>query len=131
MGHVPTIPRFAASNGFPAGTFHMKQFRVKDGSFLKLFASPEEFKTGVIELMLERFPKRRFVLVGDSGEKDPEVYGAMARRHPEQVVRILIRDVTKEKADAERYRKTFQGLPRELWQIFKEPGEIEQAIPQR
>lgn len=128
--YVP-LSQFATSNGFPAGTFHMKQFRVKDGSFLKLFASPEEYKTGVIEPMLERFPKRRFVLVGDSGEKDPEIYGAVARRHPEQVVRILIRDVTMEKAESERYLKAFQGLPRDLWQIFKEPGEIENAIPRR
>ena len=128
--YVP-LSHFIASNGFPAGTFHMKQFRVKDGSFLKLFASPEEYKPGVIEPMLERFPKRRFVLVGDSGEKDPEIYGATARRHPEQVVKILIRDVTNEKAEAERYRKAFQGLPGELWQLFKEPREIKEAIPRR
>ncbi|HEY2951924.1 MAG TPA: phosphatase domain-containing protein [Verrucomicrobiae bacterium] len=125
--YVP-LSRFVTSNGFPAGTFHMKQFRLKDGTFLKLFASPEEYKLGVIDPMLERFPKRRFVLVGDSGERDPEVYGAVARRHPEQVVKILIRDVTREKAEAERYRKAFQGLPRELWLIFKEPGEIGLAI---
>jgi hypothetical protein len=128
--YVP-LSQFAASNGFPGGTFHMKQFRVKDGSFLKLFASPEEYKPGVIEPMLERYPKRRFVLVGDSGEKDPEIYGALARRHPQQVMRILIRDVTKEPPEAERYRKAFQGLPKELWQIFKEPLEIKQALPRK
>jgi hypothetical protein len=46
-------------------------------------------------------------------------------------MRILIRDVTKEPPEAERYRKAFQGLPKELWQIFKEPLEIKQALPRK
>ncbi len=120
---------FTASNGFPAGTFHMKQFRVKDGSFLKLFASPEAYKPGVIEPMLARFPKRRFVLVGDSGEKDPEIYAALARRFPGQIVKILIRDVTDESSDAARYQKVFDGFPSTLWQIFREPRDIEKLVP--
>jgi hypothetical protein len=126
--YVP-LSRFLESNGFPAGTFHMKQFRVKDGSFLNLFASPEHYKPGVIEPMLERFPQRHFVLVGDSGEKDPEVYGATARRHPEQIVKILIREVPDQKPDPERYQKAFQGLPGTLWKIFKDPREIEATLP--
>ncbi len=41
-----------------------------------------------------RFPKRRFILIGDSGEKDPEVYREIQRRFPAQVQEIMIRDVT-------------------------------------
>ena len=29
---------------------------------------------------------RKFVLVGDSSEKDPEIYGAVAREYPEQII---------------------------------------------
>ena len=39
------------------------------------------------------FPRRRFVLVGDSGERDPEVYAAMARRRSDKVAAVLIRRV--------------------------------------
>ena len=39
-----------------------------------------------------RFPKRRFILIGDSGEKDPEVYREIQRRFPAQVQEIMIRD---------------------------------------
>ena len=121
------LSEFVRSNGFPAGTFHLKYFRVMDGTVLNLFQSPEAYKPGVIEPLLERFPQRRFVLVGDSGERDPEIYGALARRFPNQIVRILIRDVTGEAADAPRYRKAFDGLPTGLWQTFKEPDEIRDA----
>jgi phosphatidate phosphatase APP1 len=123
------LSEFVRRNGFPAGTFHLKYFRVMDGTVLNLFQSPEAYKPGVIEPLLERFPQRRFVLVGDSGERDPEIYGALARKFPRQIVRILIRDVTGEAADAPRYRKAFDGLPLAQWRIFKEPEEIRDAVP--
>ena len=125
--YVP-LADFARTNGFPAGSWHMKEFRVKDRSVLELFASPERYKPGVIEPLLRRFPKRQFVLVGDSGEKDPEIYGTLARKHPSQVHHIFIRDVTGESAGSPRYEKAFAQVPRGLWQVFKEPREIQDAL---
>lgn len=122
---------FMRTNQFPEGSFHLKLFRVKDQTFFDLFRSPERYKLGVIEPMLDKFPKRRFILVGDSGEKDPETYGALARRHPHQVLRIFIRDVTREASDSPRYRKAFQGVPSEFWKVFKEPSEIEKLLPEQ
>jgi phosphatidate phosphatase APP1 len=107
----------------------MKEFRVKDRNVLELFASPERYKPGVIEPLLRKFPKRQFVLVGDSGEKDPEIYGALARKHPDQIQRIFIRDVTGESAEASRYQRAFAHLPRDLWQVFKDPVQISNSLP--
>ena len=118
------LATFVASNGFPAGPFELKQFRWKDRSFFSLFAAPEKYKPGVIEPLLKQFPKRKFILIGDSGERDPEIYGALARKFPDQIIRILIRDVTKEAADSERYQKAFRDVPHDKWQLFREPGEI-------
>ncbi|HEX5219095.1 MAG TPA: phosphatase domain-containing protein [Verrucomicrobiae bacterium] len=112
------------SNGFPAGTFELKEFRWKGKSFLSLFSNPEKYKPGVIEPLLKQFPKRTFILIGDSGERDPEIYGALARKFPEQIFRICIRDVTNEPGDAPRYTKAFRDVPGEKWQIFREPTEI-------
>jgi phosphatidate phosphatase APP1 len=124
------LSEFIRSNAFPAGTFHMKHFRVKDETFWDLFQSPERYKPDVIAPILERFPERRFLLVGDSGEKDPEVYGALARRHRKQIVRICIRDVTGE-PEVPRYRNAFKGLPRDLWTVFKDPAELATLDPKR
>jgi len=119
------LTEFAATNGFPAGSWHMKQFRVKDSSFLALFDSPENYKPGVIEPLLRQFPNRRFILVGDSGERDPEIYGALARKFPQQIHRIFIRDVTDEAAEAQRYQEAFSGVPRASWQLFRKHSEIQ------
>jgi len=119
---------FLRTNGFPTGAFYLKKFRWKDESVLSLFESPEKYKPMVIEPLLNQFPKRNFVLVGDSGERDPEIYAALARKHPGQIKQILIRDVTGEASTSERYKAAFLDLPSGLWKVFREPVEIRDAL---
>jgi phosphatidate phosphatase APP1 len=119
------LSTFARDAGFPAASFHLKSFRLKDSSFLNLFEDPVAYKLTIVAPLLKSFPDRRFILVGDSGEKDPEVYGAVAREHPGQVLRIYIRDVTGEPADAPRYRAAFRDVPREKWRVFRDAAELE------
>lgn len=42
---------------------------------------------------MEKFPGRKFILIGDSGEIDPEVYHLIRDKYPQQVQEIWIRDV--------------------------------------
>ncbi|KAF5384613.1 hypothetical protein D9757_007490 [Collybiopsis confluens] len=49
-------------------------------------------RSGVQE-MLDAFCESKFILVGDSGEADLEVYTELARERPEQIEAIFIRDV--------------------------------------
>ncbi|MGC3957435.1 MAG: DUF2183 domain-containing protein [Verrucomicrobiota bacterium] len=123
------LATFVTSNSFPTGTFELKQFRWKDRSFFSLFANPEKYKPGVIAPLLKQFPQRKFILIGDSGERDPEIYGALARKFPEQIIRVYIRDVTNESADAERYQKAFRDVLRAKWQIFRTPAELPPSFP--
>lgn len=119
------LDRFARKAGFPTATYHLKRFRLKDSSFLELFADPRTTKPPLIESLLAAYPQRRFVLVGDSGEHDPEVYGLIARRFPAQVAKVYIRDVTHEPASSERYRQAFADVPTGVWQIFTDPSVLE------
>ncbi len=64
---------------------------------------------------------RSLVLVGDSGERDPEIYGNIARLYPKRVRRIFIRAVKGEKANDERFTKAFKDVPREKWMVFTDP----------
>ncbi|MDB6112293.1 MAG: hypothetical protein JWR69_4043, partial [Pedosphaera sp.] len=120
---------FLGSNGFPAGSVHLQPFRAKDRSFFNLFASPKNYKIRTIEPWLKQFPGRRFVLVGDSGQQDPEAYATLARKYPDQVVRILIRDVTGAGPDAARFQQAFAALPPSLWKIFDDPAELSDGLP--
>ena len=50
-------------------------------------------KLDKIELILGFYPDMQFVLIGDSGEQDPEIYAEVVRRHPKSVRMIYIRNV--------------------------------------
>lgn len=87
--------------GFPEGSFHMKNVREnlleldswRDLYKLAFTEATFEQKVGQISELMERFRGRRFILIGDSGEKDPEVFREIRDRFGEQVEEIRIRDV--------------------------------------
>jgi phosphatidate phosphatase APP1 len=49
-----------------------------------------------IEEILELYPQLPFILVGDSGQEDPEIYREVVRRFPRRVLAIYIRNVTRD-----------------------------------
>ena len=123
------IDGFFKHEAFPQGSVHLKQFRWKDKSFLSLFQDPIGYKQPILGGLIKQFPGRRFVLVGDSGEQDPEVYGAVYREFPTQVVAIHIRDVTQEDRDAPRYKAAFADVPADRWTIFTDAATLPATLP--
>ncbi|MCK0511301.1 App1 family protein [Aromatoleum buckelii] len=76
--------------------------RIPDGPLLlkdfgdhTLFASGDQqlHKLSHIERIFARYPELPFVLIGDSGEKDPEIYSEVVRRHPDRVRVLYIRSI--------------------------------------
>ena len=123
------LDEFRAAAGFPAGSFEMQHFRFKDRTALNLLSPPDELKRPAIENLLSTWPRRRFVCVGDSGQRDPEMYGGLARSHPEQIVRVFIRNISGGSPDDERFQRAFAEIPGERWRLFEDPAELENALP--
>jgi phosphatidate phosphatase APP1 len=120
----PALLQFQADEKFPPAVMHLNRFRVKDSSFWSLMTGPLRSKPPMIDAILGQFPGRRFILVGDSGQKDPEIYGAIFRGHPGRIAAIYIRNVTGEKPDGERFAKVFDGVPPERWRVFDDPAAL-------
>jgi phosphatidate phosphatase APP1 len=72
---------------------------------------------------MEEWKKVKFILVGDSGEKDPEAYAKLAVKYPERITKIYIRKAYEENLDS-RIKSVFQNIPDEKYQFFKNPDEI-------
>ena len=78
------------------------------------------------------FPGRRFLLVGDSGERDPDVYAEVAGRRPEQVVGIAIRQVAGRLSPRRQQAwldRVARRLPEGFMTVFHEPDELADCFP--
>jgi phosphatidate phosphatase APP1 len=65
----------------------------------------QEHKTAVIGEILATYPELPFILIGDSGQKDPEIYRALLHDHPGRIPAIYIRNVTPRAARTAAIRK--------------------------
>lgn len=118
------LQEFFAEFGFPAASASLKSVRLRDLSFLNLFKEGTVTKPIPIATLLERFPKRDVILVGDSGEEDAEVYVGIYHRFPDQVKSIYIRKASGSVVDDDRFSRVFAGVPADRWCLFHEAKEI-------
>lgn len=86
---------FLDVHGLPAGPLFLKDWSPTT------LGKHHDHKLGIIRTLLGTYPDLPFVLIGDSGEKDPEIYRQAVKEHPGRVEAIYIRDVTSDERDAE------------------------------
>ncbi len=115
---------------YPFGCLTQRRFYIGDKSFINFFRSSRQYKIESVARLIERYPKRRFILIGDSGENDPEVYLHIANRYKEQVCDILIREVYNGSVLAEaghdhRWRRISDQLDEhQRFEVFHDPAEL-------
>ena len=112
--------RFSISFILAVGSNSIVSFSSNDLFFLLVFLDTKMHKINHLRYFIFN-SLRTLVLVGDSGEIDPEIYGFIARQYPKRVHRIFIRAVKGEKKDDERFTKAFEGISKEKWSIFTDP----------
>lgn len=100
---APRLVRFLELNGFPAMALFLRNLGP---------STLHGYKEPILRRLAARFP-HPLVLVGDSGEHDPEIYAALSREHPGRVLRVYIRE-----ADLVGLRGRFEGMC-----LFKDPAD--------
>ena len=81
MHHIPNGPILV-----------LREWGMKRGSLLPLRARAH--KIDAIRHVLDVYGTLPFVLVGDSGQHDPEIYARILRENPGRILAIYIRDVS-------------------------------------
>ena len=76
---------FLVLNDFPRGPILLRDVGLRSGT--------EDHKREKLGDLLDRFPHLPFVLIGDSGQHDAEIYADIALKHPDRIRAIFIRDV--------------------------------------
>ncbi|CAF1028820.1 unnamed protein product [Adineta steineri] len=124
----PALRCFLEKYKYPMGTMNLRKFAWS----LKFLKAPDEYKIETITPIIRAYPERKYILVGDSGELDPEIYSKLYSTFPQNIAHIFIRDICRTPECLltchERYIKTFENVPHERYTIFKDPKEIETSI---
>lgn len=87
------LEEFMELNNIPLGTLFLRDFGLHT-----LKASHHDHKFTYISQIMDSYPQLSFILIGDSGQHDPEVYSELVTHRPHQVKAIYIRDVSAEES---------------------------------
>ena len=110
--------------GFPPGSMHLRNFRLRDQLLQKLMFR-RKGKAAEIKRLVKNLPARKFVLIGDSGEKDPEIYQKIRRRRPDQIKGVFIREIEGRPMNRERLLKMKDPTADNGCVVFTSPHDLQ------
>ena len=113
------------NDGFPFGSMHLKQLRIRDRSAFRLLQDPKQTKPPVLQSILDAWPERHFLLVGDSGEQDPEIYCRLAAERPHQIQKIYIRLLSPTSEKSARWEQLSKDLRPGTLQTFHSAAALQ------
>lgn len=88
---------FMDLNEIPHGPMFLQDWGIDETTLI--LAEHRTHKMAQINELLDFYPALRFVLIGDSGQHDPEIYLQVIQGHPDRVAAAFIRDVTPDLRD--------------------------------
>ncbi|MBX2840216.1 MAG: DUF2183 domain-containing protein [Flammeovirgaceae bacterium] len=86
---------FCHFNNIPKGPFMLRNISQNPLKIWKSGRGNHNHKFDKIIRLLELYPDLKFILIGDTGQKDAEIYGRIAMEYPEQILGIYLRQVNK------------------------------------
>jgi len=92
---APTLTRFLSRNLYPAGPLLLTDWGPTHDRW---FRSGRNHKVDTLNRLSREFPDVRWLLVGDDGQHDEEIYGQFADSHPHNVEAVAIRQLSNSEA---------------------------------
>lgn len=83
------LHEFFDVRGIPHGPIFLRDFGLTE----RYLGAERSHKTVQISRLLELHPDLPFILIGDSGEHDPDIYAEVVKQYPNRILAIYIRDV--------------------------------------
>jgi len=84
---------FFALNQLPPGVFLLQRLEHNILKFWKSGGGTHQHKYDKIKRLIEFYPNRSFLLIGDSGQRDPALYSRLALEFPGRIEAIFIRKI--------------------------------------
>lgn len=90
---------FFTIHGIPIGPIFLRDWGFERETVFTI--KNRGYKMGVIRNILDGFPDLKFILIGDSGEQDPEIYAELIQMYPLRILAAYIRSVRPDQDRAE------------------------------
>ncbi|KAJ9115100.1 hypothetical protein QFC22_005429 [Naganishia vaughanmartiniae] len=90
----PVLQSFFRHHHFPGGYSLMLKYYGGKHLVNAFLEEPGDRKRPGVMAVIDSFPEAKFILIGDSGEQDLELYVAVAKARPDRILAIAIRDVS-------------------------------------
>ena len=136
---APALTRFLSRHLYPPGPLLLTDWGPQRDRF---FRSGRAHKLAALNRLAEDFPWIRWLLIGDDGQHDPEIYRTFAEAHPDQVAAVAIRALSptqavlagglpspagNETTASDRAGKRWLSAPdgAGLWKLLSESGVVE------
>jgi phosphatidate phosphatase APP1 len=88
---APTLTRFLARHGYPDGPLMLTDWGPTNTGW---FRSGREHKRSALRRLRTELPHVQWLLVGDDGQHDPEIYAEFADEFPDSVRGIALRQLS-------------------------------------
>lgn len=88
---APALGRFLQRHGYPAGPLLLTDWGPTRTGW---FRDGADHKRETLRRLTREFPQVRWLLVGDDGQRDPEIYAELAAEQPDRVRGLAIRKLT-------------------------------------
>ncbi|MFD1713909.1 App1 family protein [Amnibacterium flavum] len=88
---APTLSRFLGRNLYPRGPLLLTDWGPTHD---RIFRSGRQHKVESLARLATEFPDVKWLLIGDDGQHDEEIYGEFALAHPDKVRAVAIRQLS-------------------------------------
>ena len=118
------LDRFCSEKEIPKAPFLLREMSIEAKKFIK--KDSITYKLSHLRPLMKFTDPIKFILIGDSGQKDPEIYQQLAEEFPGRIKAIYIRDVTPDKRDAQ-VNKIAEELKKENIDMILAEDSLEAA----
>jgi phosphatidate phosphatase APP1 len=103
---------FFALNDLPKGVFFLQTLKKGLRDIVTSGKVNHSHKQNSIDFLMRFYPNKPFILVGDNGQKDMEIYADMAARYGDRIKGVLIRKLPyiKNEKRTKRYRQRIESF---------------------
>jgi phosphatidate phosphatase APP1 len=126
----PFLREFFDREQFPSGSAHMRHYTWFDTNFIEFFMSSNYIKKKIetLQMFLQNTHNRRFVLLGDIFQKDPDIYASIYAQYPNRIAQIFIRKYANDTNGQQRLETIFKDIPQQKWATFETGADLPRNI---